>query len=124
MSDILAIVVGLQAEVGELRRRFEQMERELLDARQRAARAANRRMTLEEAGRRGVLPRCPRTIRGWMATPETRKLMKTDLFARRIGRLIEIDLDGLEEWRRQMAAPTTPAWPKRWSGGTSERNAQ
>lgn len=123
MTDLLSIVVGLQAEVGELRRRIEQTERELIDTRQGASRAALRRMTLEEAGRRGVLPRCPRTIRGWLATAESRAIWKTDLFARRLGRLIEIDLNGLEEWRRQMAAPTTPAWPKRWNG-KSERSPQ
>lgn len=109
--DILAIVVALQADVRDLTRRVEQIER----AQGVAAEApARRRMPLDEAGRRGLLPRCPRTVRNWLATAESRALWKTDLFVRRIANRLEVDLDGLEEWRRQMAAPAAPAWPKRW----------
>lgn len=112
--DILAIVVELQREVRVLRARQDQSEREIEEVRQGSRRAQERRLSLEDAGRRGILPRCPRTMRKWLATSESRALWKTDLFLRRIGSRIEVDLDGLEEWRRQMATPTTAAWPIQW----------
>lgn len=116
-AELLEIVVRLQGDVLDLARRVLQNERELAQARAGGAvgeTGARRRMPLDEAGRRGLLPRCPRTIRNWIATPESRALWQTDLFVHRVANRVEIDLDGLERWRLAMAAPTTPAWPTRW----------
>jgi len=115
--DLLGIVTELQGEVAELRRRFEVAERAL----RLGGLPPKRRLSLAEAARKGLLPRGIRTIQSWLATPEARERWKPDLFARRVAGRVEIDLDGLEEWRRQMAAPSAPNWPASWRH--SERSA-
>lgn len=115
--DFLALVVELQAEVADLHRRLEAAERAL----RLGGIPPKRRLSLAEAARRGLLPRGIRTIQAWMARPELRERWKPDLFLTRVAGRVEIDLDGLEEWRRQMAAPATPRWPIRW--GAAERSA-
>lgn len=116
--DILAIVVQLQSDVRNLTRRLEQSVREFAMARRTETGEVDgrRRIPLDEAARRGLLPagRCARTLRNWMKTPESRARWKTDLFLSRVAGRVEVDLDGLERWRLAMATPTTPAWPRNW----------
>jgi hypothetical protein len=115
-SELLAFLARFQLDLCDLTRRVDHFERGRGVAGISPETAGRRRIPLEEAARRGLLPagRCARTVRGWLATAESRARWKVDLFARRIGNRIEIDLDGLEKWRAEMAAPTSPTWPRSW----------
>ncbi len=108
--DLLGIVVRLQDEVRTLAARVESAERAA--TKNGHVRPPARRVSLEAADRLGVLPRSGRTVRKWLSSPELRAIYKTHLFASRIGSRIEVDLVGLEEWRRAMSAPAAPEWPK------------
>jgi hypothetical protein len=111
-NNVLAILCQVQADVRGLTRRVEELDRELARMKRGGAPVERRHLSLEEADRRGVLPRSARTVRTWMATPESRTASKVDLFARRIAGRVEVDLEGIEKWRLAMTAPTVPNWPK------------
>jgi hypothetical protein len=116
---LLDDVATLRASTAELKARLDQNDREFARMKRGGAPPERRHVSLEEARRLGLLPRSARTIRTWLATPETRSLWKTDLFLRRVAGRIEVDLVGLETWRRAMAAPTAPEWPKRFGRSPS-----
>lgn len=116
---LLDDVAALRASTAELKRRIDQSDREVARMKRSSAPPERRHVSLEEASRLGLLPRSARTIRMWASTPEGYVRWKVGLFLHRVAGRIEVDLVGLETWRRAMAAPTAPDWPKRFG-----RNAQ
>jgi hypothetical protein len=125
-EDLLAIVVELQRDMKKLEGRIERNEKELAEARSLRANGGvpARKLTLEEAHRRGILPRSPRRIRTWLSNASLRAIYRPELFVARVGARLEVDIAGLEEWRRQMAGAGAPAWPKGWSPTDAERRPQ
>jgi hypothetical protein len=108
-KQLLGVVIGLQAEVRDLSRRIDQLAKERTGA---AVRTPARRLSLEEADRRGLLPRSARTVRKWLASSDLRAIYKPDIFVKRLGSRFEVDLAAIEEWRRAMTGSPAPAWPK------------
>jgi hypothetical protein len=115
---LLDDVATLRTATAELKARLDQNDRELARMKRSGAPPERRHVSLEEAGRLGLLPRSARTIREWMRTPESRAMWKVDFFARRVAGRVEVDLDGLAKWRLAFTAPTTVEWPKRFGRST------